>query len=118
MTAVGQTRFQTRRRGRKLYPRIATRRKTDGAAPGSYRLRVRSPLSIGAGRLYDARWISEARTWLTNAAHQGKGPVTVRRLYDPHVQHHAYYAAPFRERPPSRPGSVSAQAVIANRRSP
>ena len=44
------------------------------------------------------------------------------RLYDPHVQHHAYYAAPFRERPPSRPGSVrvivTAQAVIANRRSP
>ena len=44
------------------------------------------------------------------------------RLYDPHVQHHAYYAAPFRERPPSRPGSVrvivTAQAMIANRRSP
>jgi hypothetical protein len=50
-----------------------TGRKTDGAAQGSNRLRVRSPLSTGAWRLYDARWISGARTWLTNAAHQGTG---------------------------------------------
>src|SRR6516164_4906507 len=55
-----------------LYSRVATGRKTDGDASGSYRLRVRSPLSTGAWRLM-MRADLGARTWLTNAAHQGTG---------------------------------------------
>ena len=40
---------------RNPYPRIATRRKTDSAAPGPHRLRLRTPLRTRRWRLYDAR---------------------------------------------------------------
>ena len=40
---------------RNPYPGIATRRKTDSAAPGPHRLRLRTPLRTRRWRLYDAR---------------------------------------------------------------